>query len=209
MKKYISIIVVLSFTMMSFSVTLFRLNNIGVIQIPDELELQSGAYKTFVDSYTKLAGVEADANRYVFQQKGLNEGTSESKSQYVRVIVETSYESPGSYSHLSSNPNLSSSELSEMDNTFRQNILSSLASINQKLIQWKGTDVVYINGMYALHCCYTRQLDSNPIVLVNVYNFQNYDRMHRLTLSNRVEDNYKWAPLFKSVVNSFKITNVK
>lgn len=50
---------------------------------------------------------------------------------------------------------------------------------------------------------------AKPYVLVNMYLFQNNDRMHTLILSYRLSEKTYWENDFKKILKSFRISNIR
>ncbi|MDM1346509.1 hypothetical protein [Myroides marinus] len=189
------------------------LYGIGTIEIPSNMELQAGTYKEFsqkiVKEGVKLMGGEVSDNRIVFQPKGINDLTEDGLAMYARVIIETDILLPGSYDKLKDTSIPTKEELKNISVELKSEMEKMLYGTNLKIIEWIGVSMVKINGNNTLKFSYIRKLKSNPKVKVETYVFQNYDRIHRLTISYRVEDTTLWEPKMNRIVNSFKITNIK
>lgn len=184
------------------------IRNVGFLDMPPNMEVQSGTYQEIMNSYYNR--LEIDAPQLVFQQKGLNNNTSSSFQNYGRVLLETQIGSYGDFQPLSFNiATVTSTEISDLNWNFKQKTMSDLASIGHTLIEWYPLKVKKVNGMPCIHVSYKRQLGTNPVVLVNYYIFQNNDRMHSLTLSYRVSETALWKTNFDRILTSFRITNVK
>jgi hypothetical protein len=191
----------------------YRIVNIGTISIPTIMEVQSGNYKKLSDAYQnefgKQFGYEVSDNKVVFQQKGLNNLEKSSFASYARVILETSIGSYGDFEKLNVKITAKEAELGQLNDEFKNQVQLSFADSGLKLIRWLGVSVVTINGQSCIKISYVRQLENRPYVLVNIYRFQNNDRMHTLTLSYSQDDEFAWKPLFTRVLNSFIITNIR
>ena len=191
----------------------YKLSNIGYISIPTKMEIQSGNYKKLAEEYQKEAskrfGFEVSGNRIVFQQKGLNNFEKSGFSLYARVILETDIDNYGDYEKLTTNYTATQAEINELNKELKSQIQQSFTGTGLKLISWYGVSITKVNGRTAMKISYLRQLNDNPYVVVNMYSFQNNDRMHRLTLSYRQSDETTWKPLFSTILNSFTITNVR
>ncbi len=191
----------------------YNISEVGSILIPANLELQSGVYKKNSENFQKdviaKLGFDISGDRIVFQQMGLNEYEKKGFSSYVRVIIETNIGSYGDYEKLTNNYTASSQELSEINKLIESQFQKDLIKIGIKIVHWNGVSIVKINGLTALKISYLRQLNDNPIVTVNIFRFQNNDRLHSLTLSCRKSDELIWAPLFTKITKSFSITNVR
>lgn len=183
------------------------IKNTGYFDLPPTMEVQRGKYKEIADENRKIIGF--DASQITAQQKGLNEISKIGFEKYARVMVETIFGSVGDFEK--SNFNLSlftPSEISELDAFQKQNVLQNFNGTRIKLIEWFPTKIERINGMPCIHICYKRQFQNEPIVLVHIFYFQNYDRMHSLTLSYRISEGEYWKNDFATILKSFRLTNI-
>ncbi|WP_297975023.1 hypothetical protein [uncultured Capnocytophaga sp.] len=181
--------------------TTYTIDEVGSISVTDDLELQGGNYKEMVDSYLNSRHINFDS-RVVFQPKGLNAFDKEVNS-YCRIIIETLY---GDYEPLYSKiPQISVNELRELSTTMKQSLIQGFAGTSLQLINFYGSTIVKVNNQVAIKTSYTRRLGDNAPVRVDVYHFQNRDRMHSLTLSYRIEDAALWKEKLSHSLNSFKI----
>lgn len=201
MKKIL--LIVLCFISLSIKAqyTTYTIDEVGSISVTDDLELQGGNYKEMVDSYLNSRHINFDS-RVVFQPKGLNALDKEVNS-YCRIIIETLY---GDYEPLYSKiPQVSVNELRELSATMKQSLIQGFAGTSLQLINFYGSTIVKVNNQVAIKTSYTRRLGDNAPVRVDVYHFQNRDRMHSLTLSYRIEDAALWKEKLSHSLNSFKI----
>jgi len=217
MKHTITLLACLLISTISFSQSTdfenYRIIEVGSISIPNNMEIQSGNYKKLSETYqkemSKKFGYEVSDNRIVFQQKGLNDLEKQGLASYVRVILETEIGNFGDFDKLTNKLTATSQEISDISKEFKSQIQQSFAGTGLKLITWYGVSIVTINGRTALKISYLRQLNDKPYVVVNMYRFQNNDRLHSLTLSYRQSDEATWKPLLTKIANSFTITNVR
>ena len=191
----------------------YSLSGIGSISIPNTMELQSGKYKEIHDKLeVKVAEkfkYEITGNAIVFQQKGLNELEKKSFTSYARIMLDTDIGSPGDYQKATTKIAPTSNEIKELSSDLKTQVIDGFKGTQLKLIDWYGCSFVIINGKQCLKVSYKRQLGSNPEVHVDLYRFQNNDRMHTLTISYRVSDTETVKPIFTKVFNSFKLTNIR
>ncbi len=191
----------------------YRIIEVGSISIPNNMEIQSGNYKKLSETYqkeiSKKFGYEVSDNRIVFQQKGLNDLEKQGFASYVRVILETEIGNFGDFDKLTNKLTATPQEISDISKEFKNQMQQSFVGTGLKLITWYGVSIVTINGRTALKISYLRQLNDKPYVVVNMYRFQNNDRLHSLTLSYRQSDEATWKPLLTKIANSFTITNVR
>ena len=88
-------------------------------------------------------------------------------------------------------------------------IVKLLRKIRHELDPFQKQNVLQnFNGMSCIHIYYKRQFQNEPIVLVHIYYFQNYDRMHSLTLSYRISEADYWKNDFATILKSFRLTNI-
>ena len=181
--------------------TTYTIEGVGSISVTDDLELKGGNYKKMIDSYLNSRHINFDS-RVVFQPKGLNALDKEINS-YCRIIIETLY---GDYEPLSSKvPKVSVGELRDLSAVMKQSLIEGFAGTSLQLINFFGSTIVNINNQVAIKTSYTRRLGDNAPVRVDVYHFQNRDRMHSLTLSYRIEDADLWKEKLSHSLNSFRI----
>lgn len=221
MKKYFQFTILLFISAVATAQTLPQTNptlpatwkriyikNVGNIDIPPTMEIQAGKYKEFNDELRKIKGY--DAPQIVIQQKGLNEMGKEGFQKYARVMIETDYGSAGDYDKLNfSLTQYSQSDISQLSAQLKSQVAQSFAGTGLKLLEWYGATIEKINGMSCVHISYKRQLDDKPFVLVHMYMFQNYDRVHRLTLSYRLSEQDYWKTDYVTVLKSFRLTTIK
>jgi hypothetical protein len=217
MKLFIITLFFLQLNFVSYSQSIimenYKIANVGNISIPSNMEIQSGNYKKGLELYQieqdKKNGNEILDNRVVFQQKGLNYLEKQSFASYSRVILETYISSYGDFEKLNVQFSANASELKELNNQFRVQVQDSFAGTGLRIIRWNGVTVTTVNGKSCIKTSYVRQLENRPFVIVNVYRFQNNDRMHTLTLSYSQDDETTWKPLFSKILDSFRITNIR
>lgn len=190
------------------SFTEFKLNGLGNLLIPDSMELQSGAYKRLSGGFSKDLGYDV-SGEVIFQQKGLNDFNFGQVSTYARVMIVTEIETLGSYRKLSSKIRMSARELQATGDALRKQLAREFQSLDIRMLKWDGVSVVSVNGQNAIKVTYLRQLKENPPVHVEIYTFENNDRVHRLTISYRQEDAKIWKDALGRTLNSFRITNIR
>ena len=181
--------------------------NTGNIDIPPTLELQAGEYKKFVDSLRKTINIEA--TDLVFQQKELNTMSKEGFKKYARVMIDIIDGQNNEYEKINAPLSVYTAEfMKEFETAFKEQFIKESEKMNIKLTEWFPAKGEIVNGMNCLHVCYKRQLLDNPIVVVNLYMFPNYNQLIKLTLSHRIIEEDFWREDFKTVLKSFRITNI-
>jgi len=184
------------------------IKDVGNIDIPSTMEVQTGNMKTFIDEQRNIIGY--DGTQITIQQAGLNDRNPESFNKYARVMLDTYFGKNGDYEKLNFNITLlSESEINQTNIEMKSQMIQSLSGTDIKIIEWYGTSLEKVNGMSCIHFSYKRQSSSNPFVLVHMYYFQNYDRTYRLTMSYRLNDEIFWKSDFADILNSFRIINIK
>jgi hypothetical protein len=182
--------------------------DLGSFDLPPTMEVQSDKYRVFFDKVNKLRYY--DTPQLTAQPIGVNDLVKEGLEKYARVMIETDIGKFGDFEKLNFNiTEYTQADIAEMNNEFKQNIRQNLQQVNIKIIEWYPIKFETINGMSCIHISYKRQLNSNPHVLVHMYYFPNYDRMHTLTLSYRLSEVDYWKSDFAKILNSFRITNIK
>lgn len=184
-----------------------QIPEVGTIDIPPTMEVQSGNYATLNQAVKKsMLDLESGGTgKITIQQKGLNSFDPVAAKSYVRVMVETDAGSPSEFEHLSSRYEATQDELREISTLFRTQAENQFT----KILQWDVPSLELVNGMQAIRLSYRRQYQSNPPVRVTTYMFQNCDRMHRLTMSYREAERTKWLADFPAILSSFRVTNVR
>lgn len=186
--------------------TKYEIENVGSVDIPDDLELQTGDYHDMAQNILQAHNL-ITGDRIVFQQKGLNEYTNAGFQRYCRIIIETTY---GHFEPLKFQIGaVSTAEINNMNISFKKQITNEFQSTNLKLLEFYGTKKIKINNQVCIKISYLRQLGKNLPVKVDMYRFQNKDRMHTLTVSYRLNEADIWQDLVTRSVNSFCINRIK
>lgn len=187
----------------------YPLKNIGYISVPANMEMQTRKY-TIGENYEKEKfRFEVSDSRIVFQQKGIDGDEKNEFSPYARVILKTTIGNAGDFEKLTTKLTATASELSKLNTQIRNQIAQSFIGTGVRIVKWYGVKIVNVNGITALNISYSRQLNDQPYVVVSVYQFNNNDRLHKLTLSYAEQDAEKWKLLSSKILTSFTITNVR
>lgn len=183
---------------------------ICTFQIPPTMEIQKGNYKQGSEKFQKeILEVSIKPDRVVAQQKGVNSFDPQALKRYSRVIVETARGQYGEYETLGTPITASEKELLDVDAMFKQQVQQSATQsaakgMKLKILSWKPTKIVSINGIDTLKTTYTRSMNNGPPAIVNLYIIQNNDYMHRVTISYRLSEKNLWATDLSKVLNAFK-----
>ena len=184
------------------------IKNVGSVDLPPTMEITAGIYKQIQNEIYKR--MEYDVPQLVAQQKRLNESEKVSFGNYARVIVETTFGSPGDFEKLNFDiSKLTPTDIIKINGAYKQEIQQSFLGSGLKLIEWYPLKVEKINGVSCIHISYMRQLLDRPFVLVHGYYFHNNDRMHSLILSYRFSEADYWKTDLRQVLRSFRITNIR
>ena len=176
-----------------------NLSNWGVIKLPSSMEVQSGIYKKILDNVKKEFSINAD--RIVFQQKGLNEFGS--FSTYARVIIRTDYVNPGELPKLN-HLNFSHTEINDLNTMFKKEIISVCNKMNAKLLYWTNAKILSLNGVKCIYINYTRKIHGKSSTFSEFYIFYNYDKQHTINFEYWTSDKTKWQPDFETCKKTFK-----
>jgi len=183
----------------------FYIKDVGWIDFPPTMELQSAEYRT-------KAGVKTLANKTIFQQKGLNQNIYESHFKYVRLIVELTSGKEGDFLRVTDADDIlgtSNEELKELGDYF----FDLFKTQQIKIIEWYGAKTVKLNNGYAaLMLAFKREgATSSPVqgpVIVRQYLIQNNKQMISITISYRAQEEELWKDDLLKAVNSFKLANI-
>ncbi|MFA5451332.1 MAG: zinc ribbon domain-containing protein [Dehalococcoidales bacterium] len=182
-----------------------RFQHGGVVSIdyPDEfLELQSREYQVISDELSMILGLPRPD--FVLQQRGLNEMELDAFQEYKRLIFNTHYlDRTQKVFKLNEQYQMDSAELAE---TLDMLIAESGGLLpGPNVFEYDDLRAVELNGMYPVLFSYKRQLDDNPVVQVKNYVFFNYDKIHYLILSYRVQDKESSERIFEKILDSLRL----
>src|SRR3972149_7154075 len=177
-----------------------RIQDVGSIDYPSNfLDLQSDDYLNVAkETSPSLAALvfQLGKSDFTLQQVGLNDLKPSAFEEYRRVILRTTYLNQGEEVYRANEKyTLSRQELTDFQNMVRDQIRQATATLNSamgdgdnKVIDPGSVEIVEVNRMFPLVHTYTRQVGDNPVVLVKLYMFFNYDKIHSLSFSYRVQD---------------------
>ncbi len=210
MKSIIFLIapVILSFHLVTLKASsqILKIDYFGEIVLPDEMEIQSGPFKELTDAYGKtILGNLENHQSLVFQQKGLNSADPKSFKTYARVVIDTYKGEKGTYKELSENNNLTQEDIDFYKNNFDTQLKNFWPKINQKLISSNEVTIERIGNFYCTKHSFIRQLENSPQVFVEVYRFQNNDRVHLISFSYRTQDENDWKHIMDGILKTIKL----
>ncbi len=178
-----------------------NLSNWGFIYLPKAMEVQSGIYKQILDDSKKEFSVNAE--RVVFQQKGLNNG--ENKETYARVIIRTD-------TGTETFPNLNTekinvTDLSDLNKSFKEQTYESAnnPTFPVKIINWNAVKISTINGQKCINYSYTRKMGSNSETYSEFFIFWKGKKQHTINIEYRINEISKWKTELLNCVNSLRI----
>ena len=180
----------------------------GFFDMPPTMEVQTGKYKEYVDHNKKIYGYET--SDLTAQPIGLNDLQQEGVQKYSRIMFRTEYASQGDFQKLDFDfSELTASDINEINEMYKKQSIASLEGTTLKILEWYPLKFEKINGMSCIHIKFKRQLKDRPHVMVDMYYFQNNDRMHTFTLSYRISEEALWKSDLQTVLKSFRITEVR
>ena len=175
-----------------------NLSNWGFIYLPKAMEVQSGIYKQILDDSKKEFSVNAE--RVVFQQKGLNNG--ENKETYARVIIRTD-------TGTETFPNLNTekinvTDLSDLNKSFKEQTYESAnnPTFPVKIINWNAVKISTINGQKCINYSYIRKMGSNPETYSEFFIFWKGKKQYSINIEYRINETTKWKMELVNCVNS-------
>lgn len=180
--------------------TTIRIEELGSVGLPSNMEIQGGAYKEISDKVKEINGI--NASRVIFQQKNLNSFDRGSMQTYSRVFIRTEIGASGDFKKLSES--LTQTEADEVNSIFKSQIESKAPKVNARIIEWHKAVTTTLNGQNAIEYGYIRQIGTNKPVLVEVFLLQNNDRLHIITFEYRLDGNH-WGTTFVNIKATVKI----
>lgn len=188
-----------------------EIKDVGSIDYPpDFLELQSEEYRDILPEYPQI--LRLGKSDFTLQQVGLNELKPLALDEYRRVVFRTVYLNPGEEVFRANEKyTMSQAELAEFENQLKEQtlrdfeMLSAAMGQEHKLVESVSLEIKEVNGMFPFVYTYKRQLNDNPVVLVETYMFQNYDKIHHLSFSCRVMDEEECRDIYDKILDSFRL----
>lgn len=177
-----------------------NLSNWGYIFLPKSMEIQSGIYKQTLDNAKKEFSINAE--RVVFQQKGLNDG--ENKETYARVIIRTDTNTE-TFPNLNTEK-ITASDLADLDKSYKQQIYETAnnPTFPAKIISWNAVKISTINGQKCINYSYTRKMGNNPETYSEFFIFWKGKKQHSINIEYRINETSKWKAELINCVNSLK-----
>ncbi|WP_291911818.1 hypothetical protein [Chitinophaga sp. CB10] len=180
--------------------TTLKIEGVGTIGLPSNMEVQGGIYREITDRIKEINGI--NASRVIFQQKNLNSLDKNSFQTYARVFIRTEQGSVGDFKKLSET--ITKAEANEVNATFKSKIEGEALRANASILEWYDAKVLTLNGLSAINFGYKRQIGSNKPVIVEIYMLQNNDRFHTITFERRLDGN-DWEGTFNGIKSTIKI----
>lgn len=187
-----------------------KIENVGTIDLPPEMEIQGQEFieraEPSMEKLQEYWDIEFSKPTLIFQPNGVNSNNPDALKKYSRVMYETFKGTPSEYQRLTETLAISNTDLIDLDKEIHNQIINEFSRTALRIIEWYPVKTTVVNGMPAILISYKRQLKNEPYVNVKMYRFQDYDKMHSLTLSYRIEEKDLWAAPLDGVLNSFRIT---
>ncbi|TXF86305.1 hypothetical protein FUA23_19495 [Neolewinella aurantiaca] len=182
----------------------FDLEGVATIEVSSAMELQNDAYRNAAKSYYDQHNFVPVPGRAVFQQSGVNERKQDALALYTRIIHETKRGAKGDFPRLGEDPEMSLQDIEEINAVMKEQMMAP-QPMGIKITKWLGTNIVNLNGQYALHIAYERQMKSNPVVRVDRYSFFNDDLLQVLTMSYRKTEEDRWKKIHEQALASYRV----
>jgi hypothetical protein len=185
-----------------------HIEELGSVDIPPKMEVQSGVLKECVDVMNKIYKIEQQD--IIIQQRGVNDLREEGRKTYARVMLSTKHAPIGEYyERINFNINdYSNIDIEQLNKFYYDIYLESMNQLGNDLIKWYPLKFEIVNGMSCIHISFIRESPKQK-VLVNTYYFYNYDRMHELTMSYKLSDSEYWKSDFAKILSSYRIINIR
>jgi len=169
--------------------------------MPSSLEVQSGNYKKIIDYQKRHFSV--DAERIVFQQKGVNEGKN--LDTYARIIIRTDFTNED-LPDLNTTE-ITSEDIADLNEMYKGQIyeVANNPTYPAKIIKWNGVKIVSLNGDKSVNYSYVRQMNGKPQTYSEFYVFWKKNRQHTLNIEYRIKDSEKWKSDLDKAVQTFKL----
>lgn len=180
-----------------------HITDVGSIDVPPSLK--------FVDEYNLLEINDSLIyNGSRLSLEPIKSGNIEKDlERYARVIIKTINGRANDYEKLNFNASsYSQSDITEVNNAFRQQTIPDLQKMGIEVVQWYPIKLEKINGMTTIHINY-KYKQHDAVFIMHDYYFQNYDRMHSLSIAYAIDEETFWKPDLDKVIDNFRITNIK
>jgi hypothetical protein len=181
--------------------TRIAVKDVGTIDVPPTLENTTAS----AQSQDKSFGI----TDVMFAAKS-GQKNAEGADRYAVIKLQTEFHKAGDEMKLSEPMKaMSGEELQKLNASYRTKVEASLVGTDTKVLSWYSLRVDVVAGMYCMHVSYQQQLKDKSIAVMNLYTFQNYDRIHCLTFGYRASEGETWRADFAKVLASFRITNIR
>ena len=202
-----------------------HLTDMGYIDIPPSMEVQSGKYKEYKNEFFEKI-FEMEGGKLVIQQKGLNEKLEGAFERYARIVIDTEVGNKGDFDM----KQLNSDEITKIGDLIKNSYIeevnnSGIASIidasSVKFEKISNIDCFYFQctrqtnitdeevikrAEKYLSQSKSKLIEKKPPVKVYYYEFMNNDRRHFLTMSYRTEEKDTCHLDYEKVLKNLKIT---
>jgi hypothetical protein len=182
------------------------LAGLGSIEISPKLEVRNNNSHSaqVIRSVKNQSGIST--SQFIAQQKGLNQPTPQSQDYYARLMIKTTLGIPGEYKKLDQDLNLSATQLNQINNETREATENQAKMMNMAIVKWYPVEVIQFNNMICVKTQFIREQSGKPNTIVSQYRFQNFDRVHDITISYYVTKSEYYEKDFERMLNSFIIT---
>jgi len=202
--------------------TTVKLKEIGTMQIPATLEVQSADYlkkleESVKNEPEKLAKLQKENamglsfNNIVCQTKGINAtgkepGKEEKFAKVVFSIIPVQTKVPTYGKPVG----LNEAQIKEFGDITKESIMKNNEFLGTKLkfLKWVPMKSEIVNGAECLHIAYERQLGNEPSVLVDRYIFFDKDRLYTFETAYRSTEKDYWRGKDQDISNIVNTINI-
>ena len=167
------------------------------IYLPITMEVQAGIYKKIIDQSKRHFSINAE--RIVFQQKGLNDGNT--GNTYVRVIIRKEFNDE-TFPDING---ISASDINDINDAYQSMTKQSMdnPTYPAKLIRWNKVNIIQLNNARCINYSYIRQMGNNPQTYSEFYIFWRGNIQYSLNIEYWVSDSEKWKSDLAKCIQSF------
>ena len=203
--------------------TTVNLKDVGTMQIPPTLEVQTTDYlnklaEVYKDNPDKMMQLRKDTtvalsfNNIICQPKGINdsgkEPAKEAKSaKVVFSIIKTQSKVPTYGQPIG----LNQDKIKEFGQITKESIMSNNTFLGSDIqfLKWEPMKSEIINGAECLHIGYERQVGKEPVEQVDRYIFFDKDKLYTLELMYRTAEKDYWHGDKQDISNIINTLNIK
>ncbi len=181
---------------------LITIGNCCSFELPDDLEVQAGSWKTFNDLTAKNLGLEYQSDKLWLQQSGLNENKQGSRDSYIRISFKSMELPENTNMNPLKNPNLNQQDLADFDQMFDSEINNYKLA---KILQIEKSVVGKIGKYYSVKKAFTSKMTDKPIKKSERHLIFSNSKGYLIELEYWQPDYKKYDSSINVVFNSLKL----